>query len=262
LKLVHILWKIFSIFVEPPVQVTKENLMSRHILFAATILFFCLGAATPALAQKKKQATKTAAKTDVKFLDDITIQASSDQNDALDPKAQFSKTLFTSERKSVGTSVNESTIENASSLQLKYALLLDVEVEQALSLNLFKVLDEWLGTRYRWGGTTKDGIDCSAFMQVLFTTVYGISLPRTARDQYEFCRKISRTELQEGDLIFFNTIGGVSHVGMYLQNNKFVHASTSGVTISDLYDEYWMKRFVGVGRADQQQTSTALTIKP
>jgi lipoprotein Spr len=139
--------------------------------------------------------------------------------------------------------------------------LLDVEVEQAINLNLFKVIDEWMGTPYHLGGSNKSGIDCSALMQILFTSLYGISLPRTAREQYDFSHKISRTELKEGDLVFFNTIGGVSHVGMYLRNNKFVHASTGGVTISDLYDEYWVKKFIGVGRVSQDET-TASTGKP
>jgi cell wall-associated NlpC family hydrolase len=234
--------------------------MSKHVLFIATILFLSLGAISPVQAQKKKQGTSV--KKDVKFLDEITIQASSDQNNASDPKAAFSQSLFKEDKKVVATPLETSTIENAGSLQLKYALLLDIEVEQIMNLNLFKVLDEWMGTRYRLGGATKDGIDCSALMQILFTSLYGISIPRTAREQYDFSRKISRTELKEGDLVFFNTIGGVSHVGMYLQNNKFIHASTSGVTISDLYDEYWMKKFIGVGRVDQNQTATALVSKP
>lgn len=234
--------------------------MSKHVLFIATILFLSLGAISPVQAQKKKQGTSV--KKDVKFLDEITIQASSDQNNASDPKAVFSQSLFKEDKKVVANPIETSTIENAGSLQLKYALLLDIEVEQIMNLNLFKVLDEWMGTRYRLGGATKDGIDCSALMQILFTSLYGISIPRTAREQYDFSRKISRTELKEGDLVFFNTIGGVSHVGMYLQNNKFIHASTSGVTISDLYDEYWMKKFIGVGRVDQNQTATALVSKP
>lgn len=234
--------------------------MSRHILFAATILFLSLGAISPVQAQKKKQGTSV--KKEVKFLDEITVQASSDQNNASDPKAAFSHSLFKDDKKTVvSTPIETSTIENAGSLQLKYALLLDVEVEQILNLNLLTMLDEWIGTRYRLGGATKDGIDCSALMQILFTGLYGISIPRTAREQYNFSRKISRTELKEGDLVFFNTIGGVSHVGMYLQNNKFFHASTSGVTISDLYDEYWMKRFIGVGRVEADQI-TALVTKP
>jgi cell wall-associated NlpC family hydrolase len=242
------------------IQFTKEDLMSKHILFVATILFLSLGAISPVQAQKKKQGA--AVKKDVRFLDEITIQPSSDQNNASDPKAIFSQSVFKEEKKIVvANPVNTSTIEDAGSLQLKYALLLDVEVEQAVNLNLFKVLDEWMGTRYRLGGATKDGIDCSALMQTLFTNLYGITLPRTAREQYDFSRKISRTELKEGDLVFFNTIGGVSHVGLYLQNNKFVHASTNGVTVSDLYDEYWMKKFIGVGRVEQEQT-TALVTKP
>jgi lipoprotein Spr len=234
--------------------------MSKHILFAATIFLLCIGSVSSVQAQKKRQGTS--AKKEVKFLDDISIQP--DQNDAGDPKAVFSKTtLFKEEKPMTPVVPSQSTIENAGTIQLKYALLLDVEVEQAINLNLFKLLDEWMGTRYRLGGTSKDGIDCSAFMQTLFLSLYGITLPRTAREQYDFSRKISRTELKEGDLVFFNTIGGVSHVGMYLQNNKFVHASTGGVTISDLYDEYWSRKFIGVGRVDPSQTQvTASTIKP
>jgi cell wall-associated NlpC family hydrolase len=234
--------------------------MSRYVLFAATIFFFLFSGINPLQAQNKKQGGTTAVKKDVKFLDDITVQASSDQNNTSDPKAVFSQSIFTSEKKTVSSS-STPVIENASSLQLKYALLLDVEVEQVSNLDLFKILDEWMGTKYQLGGSSKNGIDCSALTQILFSSLYGIGLPRTAKEQYDFSRKISRTELKEGDLVFFNTIGGVSHVGMYLQNNKFIHASAGGVTISDLYDEYWMKKFVGVGRVDQTQ-STASAIKP
>ena len=236
--------------------------MSKHILFAATILLLSLGATSSAQAQRKHQGTSV--KKEVKFLDEISVQTSSDEASD-DPKAAFSKTtLFKDEKKVITpTAVSESTIESAGSVQLKYALLLDVEVEQVVNLNLFKMIDEWMGTRYRLGGADKTGIDCSALMQILFTSLYGVSIPRTAREQYDFSKKVSRTELKEGDLVFFNTIGGVSHVGMYLQNNKFIHASTSGVTISDLYDEYWSRKFIGVGRIDQAQTqSTASTLKP
>lgn len=237
--------------------------MSKHILFAATIAFLIMGAVFPAQAQKKKQSTGTAVKKDVKFLDNISVQATSDQTSVTEIKAAFSQNLFKEDKKTIASSANSLAIENAGSIQLKYALLLDVEVEQAINFSLFKLLDEWMGTRYHLGGSNKDGIDCSALMQILFTGLYGINLPRTAREQYDFSRKISRTELKEGDLVFFNTIGGVSHVGMYLQNNKFIHASTAGVTISDLYDEYWMKKFIGVGRVEPAPTqTTASTRKP
>ncbi len=87
-------------------------------------------------------------------------------------------------------------------------------------------------------------------------------MPRTAREQFKATHQISRTELKEGDLVFFNTSGGVSHVGIYLQNNKFVHAASSaGVMISDLYDNYWSSKFLGAGRSDKVE-STSFVLKP
>ena len=98
---------------------------------------------------------------------------------------------------------------------------------------------------------TQRGVDCSAFTQNLDAAIFNIALPRTAKEQYDACQKISVTEAREGDLVFFNTKGGVSHVGIYLQNNKFVHASSSGgVMISDLNEPYWKKRFLKAGRPD------------
>jgi lipoprotein Spr len=83
--------------------------------------------------------------------------------------------------------------------------------------------------------------------------------------QYDISRRISRTELKEGDLLFFNTTGGVSHVGMYLTNNKFVHASSSnGVTISDMFDPYYASRLISVGRImdENEEPQTAIAPKP
>ena len=142
-------------------------------------------------------------------------------------------------------------METASALQMKYAILMNTEVENIKNMDLLKKIDDWYGTRYCMGGTTSKCIDCSAFMQILFSSVYGMNLPRTAREQYRASTRISRTDLAEGDLVFFNTRGGVSHVGFYLQNNKFVHASTGGVTISDLFDPYYLRRFIGVGRIEK-----------
>jgi len=234
--------------------------MIKHYLLSAT-LSILLGALTPAVAQIAKQVSTTEAKSDVKFLDDITVNVPPVQVQVSDPKSVFSG-LQLSSKKTILPEVASAVIENASSLQFKYALLLDLEVEQALNLSLFRVLDEWMGTHYKLGGSSKEGIDCSALMQVLFSSIYGIALPRTAREQHAMSHKISRTELREGDLIFFNTIGGISHVGMYLQNNKFIHASSGGVTISDMYEEYWMKHFIGAGRVDAPQVSALLSPGP
>jgi lipoprotein Spr len=153
----------------------------------------------------------------------------------------------------------ESDAENLSVLQIKYAVLLSTPAEEVKNTKMFEFIDDWYGTPYHLGGTTKKGVDCSAFSQFLFASVYGLSIPRTAREQYNLTNRISRTELKEGDLIFFNTRGGISHVGVYLQNNKFVHASTSGgVMISDIFDEYWAKKFVGVGRLKDRESVVSI----
>lgn len=146
-------------------------------------------------------------------------------------------------------------IESASPVQLKYAVLMDLEVESLPSKTLLETVDDWYGVRYRTGGNEKNGVDCSGFTVAVYAAAYGISLPRVSRDQYRQSRKISTTELQEGDLVFFNTRGsGVSHVGIYLGNNKFIHASVShGVMVSDLFESYYLKRFVGAGRIDDKQ---------
>src|SRR5215208_6649048 len=140
--------------------------MLKNILFSATIVTL-LGFFSPVAAQKAK-GNSTTAKNDVKFLENISIDIAPGPSPSA-PKAVFSEPLFTS-KKNVVTPVSSGTIENAANLQFKYALLLDMEVEQIQNLNLFKIIDEWLGTRYKLGGTTKGGIDCSAFMQVLFTS--------------------------------------------------------------------------------------------
>lgn len=194
---------------------------------------------------------------ETKFLEQISVQVETNnptQEKAKDPdKPKQNLPVQTPV-----TASGETETENLSTLQLKYGVLLNTPAEEVKNTRMFEFIDEWYGTPYRLGGTTKKGIDCSAFSQYLFVAVYGISLPRTAREQYKLSSRISRTELKEGDLIFFNTRGGVSHVGVYLQNNKFVHASTSGgVMISDIFDEYWVRRFIGVGRLKEKEVMAA-----
>jgi len=190
-------------------------------------------------------------KKEVKFLNDISVEAESPSN----------KKTITSEKPVLKESapdaniyLNRSSLEKASNLQLKYAILLNTEVEQLQDNALLEHIDEWYGTRYRYGGTTKSGIDCSAFVQAIYLSAFAVTLPRTARDQYRNSRIVSATEMKTGDLVFFNTTGGISHVGIYLQNNKFIHASTSyGVTISDMFDPYYLRRFIGIGRIEKPE---------
>jgi hypothetical protein len=149
--------------------------------------------------------------------------------------------------------VAHSLIENLSTLQFKYAMMMNVDVESLKNISLLGFIDNWFGTRYKLGGTTKRGIDCSALTGALLLAVYGFNLPRTARQQYDATDHIDKDELQEGDLVFFNTHGGVSHVGVYLENDYFLHASTHGVTISSLDDHYYAKRFICGGRVEDNK---------
>ena len=151
----------------------------------------------------------------------------------------------------------DAALESFMPFQFKYAILLNETVEKITNVMLYKTIDDWYGTRYRYGGTTEKGIDCSAFMQVLASYSFGWLLPRTAREQYAATSKIPKNDLQEGDFVFFNTTGGVSHVGMYLHNDKFIHSSSSeGVSIGDLNSKYWSARFLGARRLNGGHTTT------
>jgi len=113
----------------------------------------------------------------------------------------------------------------------------------------------YLGVPYRYGGGSKTGIDCSGFTSNVYKSSLGVQLPRTAKGQYQTGSSVGGNRLRFGDLVFFNTTGeGVSHVGIYLENNLFAHASvTYGVTISSLESSYYRKRFVGAKRVTSQR---------
>lgn len=116
----------------------------------------------------------------------------------------------------------------------------------ALSLN---------GTTYKYGGSDPEtGLDCSGFVSHVFSEVAGIQLPHTAAGISRLGRKIGVDELKPGDLVFFNTLRrAFSHVGIYLGDNQFIHASSSetgDVMISNLRDRYWARRFDGARRLD------------
>jgi lipoprotein Spr len=139
-------------------------------------------------------------------------------------------------------------------LRVKYAAWLKTDPDSLKNITLYRFIDKWMNTPYRWGGIDEKGIDCSAFMQRLLQDVYNILVPRTSVEQF-FTKNVEPFHdghyFAEGDLIFFATIPGkpVSHVGFYLQNRVFVNASSSqGVSLANLDDPYWKKRYVAAGR--------------
>lgn len=149
---------------------------------------------------------------------------------------------------------NTKTLSYDAALTLpnKYANLLGVAPTELTNTLLLSQMEKWYGTQYCFGGSTDSCIDCSSFTQVILRDVYNVKIPRNAQQQFDACTKIEVENLKEGDLVFFNTVSAsmiITHVGVFVCNNKFVHASTSkGVTISDLSEKYFAKAFRGAGR--------------
>ena len=135
-------------------------------------------------------------------------------------------------------------------LREKYAGKLGVKEKEIENLKLYSFVDEWYGTPYKYGGKTKSGIDCSDFVSTLQLNVYGKKIYPPASSMYEKCDRVSEKNLDEGDLVFFKIDSDkVSHVGVYLQNGCFIHASSKkGVVISRLDDDYYKKHFYKGGK--------------
>jgi hypothetical protein len=148
-------------------------------------------------------------------------------------------------------------IEQASWLQFKYSILLNDEVERLEDTRLLTAVDNWYGVRYKYGGSSKAGVDCSAFVSAVYLSAYGITLSRISADQYKYARHIAPDALKEGDLVFFHIRGkGVSHVGIYLRNNKFIHASVrDGVRVDDLGMGFYRDHLIGGGRMADAATA-------
>jgi cell wall-associated NlpC family hydrolase len=112
----------------------------------------------------------------------------------------------------------------------------------------------FLGVSYRFGGTSPDlGFDCSGLVRRVFQDALGLNLPRTAREMSQMGTQVRMEDLKPGDLVFFNTMrAAFSHVGIYLGDNKFVHAPSSGgvVRVEDMRIRYWTQRFDGARRLD------------
>lgn len=136
-----------------------------------------------------------------------------------------------------------------------FVLLFTPNIDQAEasssdSASISETASSLVGIRYAYGGTTTAGFDCSGYVNYVFNQ-HGIKLSRTSSGMYASGTKVDKSDLIEGDLVFFNTTGkGVSHVGIFVGDGKFAHASTSkGVRIDELNDpHYWGKRYVGAKR--------------
>lgn len=137
----------------------------------------------------------------------------------------------------------------------RYAALLNVSTDSLGNEKLYAAITKWMDTPYQWGGSSYEGIDCSSLTQQIYAEVYGKEIPRTAVQQFYFDTRAqfkSQKYLKEGDLVFFRLRYQdeiVSHVGIYLQNGKFLGSNAPrGVEITDLDTHYWQDKYVASAR--------------
>lgn len=149
----------------------------------------------------------------------------------------------------IGTEIKNETYYSHSLIKSKYAAQLGVSESEIGNIYLYEYIDGWIGVPYKWAGNDKTGVDCSGFICAVFKEIYARQLKRSATDIVKECEPVEKENLKEGDLVFFDISSANSHVGIYLANNKFIHASSSkGVMISDLSHTYYIKYWGRGGR--------------
>ncbi len=237
-------------------MVILKNRLAAVVLTASLFMVSCQNGRELAMAKSKSNSSgKTK---DPKFIDNVTVGGNSNSSNIKlsIPKTETPAVVETVPVVTTNTEkpmvYSTGNINEDKFLSTKYSLILGILPGAITNLSLYNFVEEWYGTRYRMGGLTKAGIDCSAFVQRLYEQVFGTSVTRTACDQFNSCaeRVKDPSELKEGDLVFFKIKSRrISHVGVYLANNYFVHASSSqGVMISNLNEGYWSRFYAGGGK--------------
>jgi murein DD-endopeptidase / murein LD-carboxypeptidase len=142
----------------------------------------------------------------------------------------------------------------------KYYNSYSLNIDSAQSQDLYTKAFEWIGVKYKYAGSSKKGIDCSGFVSEIYQSVYKIPLSGGSRDIWPGVKPVEKDSLREGDIVFFKIKKGrISHVGIYLANNKMVHASVkSGVIISSLGESYYNKYYFSGGRISGKNHTESL----
>ena|ERR1700744_315386 len=162
----------------------------------------------------------------------------------------FSTLAVQAQTKISPNTTDEKNPDDQESLAKDYlSQIMGVAMSATSNMKLFHFVYDWIGTPYRFGGSSRRGIDCSAFTKELYSEVFNMDIERSSRDIFSMVSPVRRDDLQEGDLVFFKIHSRrISHVGIYLGNNRFAHASSRGVAISSLDDAYYKRYFYRGGR--------------
>ena len=220
----------------------------RAALLVLSIVCYLLAAATVALGDRPAPGQKTPPQSDgspVLMGDDGNLAQTADGSSDLSVETDdYSELQKTSSGESAPA---DSMREQASRPDETQPGLISRILSQ--TKGLVKRAISWLGTRYKWGGISKKGVDCSGLTRLLYMKE-GISLPHSAKQQFKLGFAVNRVSLLPGDLVFFNTRGPITHVGMYIGNGEFIHAAnpTRGVRIDSLGSVYYDKRYAGARR--------------
>lgn len=130
-----------------------------------------------------------------------------------------------------------------------FSQIMGVALSTTSNVKLFQFVYDWVGTPYHFGGESRKGIDCSAFTKEVYSKVFNLTIKRNSRDIFSMVSPVSKDDLKEGDLVFFKIHSrSISHIGIYLGNNRFAHASSRGVAVSSLDDAYYSRYFYKGGR--------------
>jgi len=131
-----------------------------------------------------------------------------------------------------------------------YAQTLGLQLDHDENKDLLRTVTDWVGTPYRYGNNSRQGTDCSGFVTRVFKEVYGITLTHSSRAMFSTTKRVAKTEMHTGDLVFFRRGNGpIYHVGIYLKDGKFAHSATKGgVMVSSLRQGYYRSHFYAAGR--------------
>ena len=186
----------------------------------------------------------------------VNQHADSDYKDYLKKKgvdAYKTNNLVATNTLKEKTTITKGNLESLSSSLAGFIPSSEIKTNVNKDEVMYKVI-EYLNTPYLWGGTSKRGIDCSAFVQTVMYQALGILLPRTSSEQSNVGVDVQRSELKFGDLLFFNTMGRgrVSHVGIYMSDGYFVHSgSSTGVAVASLESDFYSRVFLKAKRVTE-----------
>ena len=161
----------------------------------------------------------------------------------------FSVLSVQAQTKNIQNSNDDSSDDQESLAKTYLSQIMGVALSATSNLKLFEFVHDWIGTPYRFGGSSRRGIDCSGFTKEMYSKVFNLTIKRSSRDIFSMVSPVRKDELQEGDLVFFKIRSrSISHVGVYLGGGRFAHASSKGVAISNLEDHYYNRYFYKGGR--------------